>query len=337
MKNILISLLMATVSSGVFAGVTLDALNASKDGKSTLAVMCKAFTDTDISALPAATDDIIAWMNEKQVAIKQKRSIGQVVYKEVMKDLSGEHQDYRLAEVKRCYFGVKNNVSLAPAMPKAEEEPYNERGDSGRWRLMVGGAYVSGLEASNPDGKADDATFGFSIDAMENLVESDYWNFWWGIGLSYMPSRDLGSTSTSSTTSYGTVFTDTTDYEASMFEFRVMLNPEWRVTEYWTLGALAGFAIDRVEFEAKEHASAVNPVYPFMNQARSASVSEDDVYLTGIFGVQTAYRITEHFGLYANATYRTSHDFTAKKNLTNGEHKLEVGGLNVGAGLFTEF
>lgn len=334
MKNILACLLMATISSGVFAGETLDALNASKDGKSTLSVMCKAFIDTDIAALPAATDDIIAWLDGKQVSLKQKRSIGQVVYKEVIKDLSGEQKEYRLAEVKRCYFGVKNKVALT--QPK-DEEPYAERGDSGRWRLMIGGAYVSGVEASNSDGKADDAMIGFSIDAMENLVESDYWNFWWGLGFSYMPSRDLGSTRSSSTTSYGTVYTDSTDYEASMFEFRVMLNPEWRVTEYWTLGALAALAIDRVEFEAKEHASAVNPVYPFLNQSRSASVSEDEVYLSGIFGVQTTYRITEHFGIYANATYRTSHDLSAKKNLTNGEHKLEVGGLNVGAGLFTEF
>lgn len=349
MRNVFTGLVFGLLSAVAFAGVTAEKLGASNSGKNTLEIMCATFADTEVEALSGAADDISAYLAEKKVSVEQKATIGRIVRGMVDKRITGEEKAYRLAEVDRCFYGKPNQVSLTKAEvaePVVKEEVAaaptpiigeSHRVDSGRVRLMVGGVYENGLEASGTRGKADDGTFGVSFDAMENFVESDYWNLWFGLGFSYNPKQDLGGASVGSTTELGTVLQDKCDYEASMLEFRLKLNPELRVTDYWTIGVLAAIALDRVDLNAKERFTATNAAYPILNNSRSASTSEDKTFVSGIFGLQTTYRVTEHFGVYANAFYRTEHDFEFASELTPGSHKMEVGGCSFGAGLFSEF
>ena len=128
--------------------------------------------------------------------------------------------------------------------------------------------------------------------------------------------------------------------EAAVGEFRLLLVPEYALTEHWTVGARVGVAFDwvRATFKLSEwgvmndHLSGITLPYGPYNETDRVT----DFVAQAILGLETTYMLTDGFGLYANVDYRCGGNATFD---VDGDRigELNLDGWCVGVGAVVSF
>lgn len=106
-------------------------------------------------------------------------------------------------------------------------------------------------------------------------------------------------------------------------EFRLLLVPEWKVTERLSLGSRLGVAFDWVNAHASsrrdwrwkldvcvQHPRGMEPTVERDGDSGSTRGSDAQTAFAAqaIMGLQATYMFTDHFGAYANVDYRCGGD-----------------------------
>ncbi len=213
------------------------------------------------------------------------------------------------------------------------------------WRISVGGtargsmkAYVDGFSSARFE------TYGVDLDLQYRALSAGDFNLWAGIGGTYTPKQHIASKSISMTDTSGAPYVTIESnlagkMDVAMGEFRLMLVPEYALTERLTVGARIGAAFDWVQGTLKgamwgvttTSRGRVFPVGPYTDSERST-----EFLAQAILGLQTTYMFTDNIGLYANIDYRCGGDVSFKED---GEEfaKLKMNGWVAGVGALLSF
>ena len=215
------------------------------------------------------------------------------------------------------------------------------------WRLTVGGVARGSMKGKIGNLSERCEAYGADLDIQYKAVSAGDFNLWAGIGGSYIPNQHAGKMSFSqcddSDPSVTMEVGGRGELDVAYGEFRMMLVPEWQITERWTLGARVGVAFDwlRSTIDATTWSSTSihipgNPdiVIPVGPDSESYHMSE--FVAQAIMGLQTTYMFGDNVGLYANFDYRCGGCVDFEKNGQKyGE--LNMNGWFVGAGVVVQF
>lgn len=223
-----------------------------------------------------------------------------------------------------------------------------ERGTAPNWRLTVGGLARGSMKAQTGDlGSKRCEAYGADIDFQYRAFQAGDFSLWTGIGGTYLPKRRMGS---SSFYEHDASDPDVTidlggsgKMDAALGECRLLLVPEYAVTERWSVGARVGVAFDWVRAKVESSVwsrtdihvpglpSTVIPAGPYSESERFT-----EFVAQAILGLQTTYMFTDSLGLYANVDYRCGGDATFERG---GERyaSLDLDGWCAGAGVVVAF
>ena len=214
------------------------------------------------------------------------------------------------------------------------------------WRISVGGtargsmkAYVDGFSSARFE------TYGVDLDLQYRALSAGDFNLWAGIGGTYTPKQHIGSVSYAEIDNSGAPYATTENYgvgkmDVAVGEFRLMLVPEYALTERWTVGARIGAAFDWIQASYKytmwgrTSLPAYGEPIPYGPYSEKGHMTE--FLAQAILGLQTTYMFTDNLGLYANIDYRCGGDVSFKED---GEEfaKLKMNGWVAGVGALLSF
>ena len=235
--------------------------------------------------------------------------------------------------------------AMAAFAQAADQELVEEKEDNLSWRVTVGGMGRGNLRAKMNGGKADfSQVYGVDLDLQYNVWANEDFAVWAGVGGTFVPNQKLYSRRHSSSKRDRDVSEDgfttfTMDYnessrskmDMSYGEFRMMLVPEWTVTEQLSLGARLGVAFDWMRIKAKYDSSwAWNSSFvmniPGVGQETDtdadAGRSDGSDTMTefaaqGIVGLQATYMFTDNLGAFAGCDWRVGEKTDVKKGGRN--------------------
>ena len=222
------------------------------------------------------------------------------------------------------------------------------QGPANGWRLSVGGLARGSMKAQVGDLAAKRCeAYGADFDVQYRAFSSGDFSLWTGVGGTYVPKQKMGSSSFYECDASDPTITVEDGgkgrLEAAMGEFRILLVPEYALTERWTVGARIGAAFDwvrgtvdstvwsRTDIHVPGLPSTVIPVGPFRENDHFT-----EFVTQAVLGLQTTYLLTDSVGLYANVDYRCGGNATFEKG---GERyaELNLDGWCVGAGVVLAF
>lgn len=219
------------------------------------------------------------------------------------------------------------------------------QGPANGWRLSVGGLARGSMKAQAGDlGSKRCEAYGAELDFQYRAFQAGDFSLWTGLGGTYVPKQKMGSWAFAEIDNSDPTITfedyGTGKMEAAVGEFRLLLVPEYALTERWTVGARVGVAFDwvRATFKLSEwgfmndRLTGISlPYGPFSDTERVT-----DFVAQAILGLETTYMLTDSFGLYANVDYRCGGNATFEKG---GERyaELNLDGWCVGAGVVLAF
>ena len=223
-----------------------------------------------------------------------------------------------------------------------------EEGEANNWRLSIGGLARGSMKATPGDlGATRCEAYGADLDVQYRAFSAGDFSLWAGVGGSYIPKQRLLSVSFHELDDSDPDVTDETNGRGSMDiaigEFRMMLVPEYAITERWTLGARVGVAFDWVRATLKVSEWGMTDIHIAGGPSEVISYgpySESERFTEfvtqAILGLQTTYMFTDCFGLYANIDYRCGGDAKFSKD---GEQwaKLNLDGWCAGVGAVVSF
>lgn len=219
------------------------------------------------------------------------------------------------------------------------------QGTARNWRLTVGGLARGSMKAQVGDlGSKRCEAYGAELDFQYRAFQAGDFSLWTGLGGTYVPKQKMGSWAFAEIDNSDPAITledyGTGKMEAAVGEFRLLLVPEYALTERWTVGARVGVAFDwvRATFKLSEwgvmndHLSGITLPYGPYNETDRVT----DFVAQAILGLETTYMLTDGFGLYANVDYRCGGNATFEKG---GERyaELNLDGWCVGAGVVLAF
>jgi hypothetical protein len=223
-----------------------------------------------------------------------------------------------------------------------EEEVENQN-----WCITVGGFARGSMKAKMGSLSDRVELYGADMDLYYRIMEIDSFNLWVGMGGSFAPYQDAGKNSfyiKDSNDPYTTIeLGGKSDLEVGYGEFRMMLVPEYNITDNWTVGARLGVAFDWLRGRGKISTwsnttisipgipSTTIPVKP-----SSESENYSDFNVQAILGLQTTYFFTDNLGLYASIDYRIGSEAEFSKG---GEKvaSLDMDGWYTGVGIAIQF
>lgn len=181
------------------------------------------------------------------------------------------------------------------------------------WRLTVGGLARGSMKAQAGDlGSKRCEAYGAELDFQYRAFQAGDFSLWTGLGGTYVPKQKMGSWAFAEIDNSDPTITfedyGTGKMEAAVGEFRLLLVPEYALTERWTVGARMGVAFDwvRATFKLSEwgfmndRLSGIS--FPYGPYSETDRVT--DFVAQAILGLETTYMLTDSFGLYANIDYR---------------------------------
>ncbi len=223
-----------------------------------------------------------------------------------------------------------------------------DEGEANNWRLSIGGLARGSMKATPGDlGATRCEAYGADLDVQYRAFSAGDFSLWAGVGGSYIPKQRLCSMSFHELDNSDPEVTDETNGRGSMDivtgEFRMMLVPEYAITERWTLGARVGVAFDWVRATLKATTWGMTDIHvagtpqiviPYGPHSESERFTE--FATQAILGLQTTYMFTNNLGLYANIDYRCGGDAKFSKD---GEQwaKLNMDGWCAGVGVVFAF
>lgn len=227
--------------------------------------------------------------------------------------------------------GVAFAEDAKPELVEAEGNAANN------WRITVGGFGRGHMKADLGKSGSDRFTaYGVDLDVQYNIWQNENFNIWGGIGGTFCPRQDasgsFGGSSSKSTHDVSDDGSTTIDFnynessrasvDLGYGEFRLMLVPEWKVTDYLALGFRAGVAFDWINAKVRSRGNwswtqnTVIDVPPYVHEvinlddsgSSSASDSQTEFAAQAILGLQATYTFTDWAGLYANFDWRLGGD-----------------------------
>lgn len=213
------------------------------------------------------------------------------------------------------------------------------------WRISVGGTARGSMKARVGDlaSKRCEA-YGADLDLQYRTLTAGDFSLWAGIGGTYLPKQHLGIQSFAEIDDVDPtlIFEDygSGKLDVSSGEFRLMLVPEYALTENWSVAARVGVAFDwiRASLKITEWGTMVDNIFGItMPYGPYTETCHDTKLLAqAILGLQTTYMFTDNLGLYANIDYRCGGDVSFKED---GEKfaKLDMNGWVAGVGAVLSF
>ncbi len=185
------------------------------------------------------------------------------------------------------------------------------QGASNNWRLSVGG-FARGSMKLRTEGFGSMRTeaYGADLDARYRAFQTGDFSLWAGIGGSFTPYQQLATESYCNCRTDGrTTIEQNASAKANVSagEFRLMLVPEYALTERWSVAARVGVAFDwvRLQYSASYWGSATIGGTPLASYGPVKMSDKDTDFVTqAILGLETTYMLTDNLGLYANFDYR---------------------------------
>lgn len=224
----------------------------------------------------------------------------------------------------------------------------NGQGTARNWRLTVGGLARGSMKAQVGDlGSKRCEAYGAELDFQYRAFQAGDFSLWTGVGGTYVPKQKMGSSSFYECDASDPTITVEDGgkgrLEAAMGEFRILLVPEYALTERWMVGARIGAAFDwvrgtvdstvwsRTDIHVPGLPSTVIPVGPFRENDHFT-----EFVTQAVLGLQTTYLLTDSVGLYANVDYRCGGNATFEKG---GERyaELNLDGWCAGVGAVVSF
>lgn len=213
------------------------------------------------------------------------------------------------------------------------------------WRISVGGTARGSMKAI--DGELASRrceAYGADLDLQYRAFSMGDFSLWAGMGGTYLPKQHWASQSFAEvdTSDPGTTYEGygSGKLDVAVGEFRLMLVPEYALTESWTVGARIGVAFDwlRAALKTTVGGQITDSIYgmkiPFGPETETDHFNEFQTQ--AILGLQTTYMFTDFLGLYANIDYRCGGDVSLKKD---GEEyaKINMNGWVAGVGAVFSF
>ena len=228
----------------------------------------------------------------------------------------------------------------------AAEEAENIK-DSQNWRLAVGGVARGSMKAKVGNFSKRCEAYGADLDFQYKAFNAGDFNLWTGIGGSFIPTQRLGSKSfyecDNSDPDVTIEMGGIGSMDIAYGEFRLMLVPEYDITDRWSVGARVGVAFDWIRATIKTSTwsntnihipglpETVIPVGPDGDTEKMTEFATQ-----AILGLQTTYMFFDNFGLYANIDYRIGGDVDFN---ANGQKygSLDMTGWYAGSGVVFQF
>lgn len=223
-----------------------------------------------------------------------------------------------------------------------------EQGSAANWRLTIGGLARGSMKAQVGDfGSKRCEAYGADLDVQYRAFMAGDFSLWAGVGGTYVPKQRMGSASFYERDTSDPDITIEEGGRATMDmaigECRLLLAPEYALTDRWSFGARVGVAFDWVRATVKSsdwgrtdiHVPGLpSTVLPFGPYSESERFTE--FVAQTILGLQTTYLQTDNLGLYANIDYRCGGDATFTKG---GEQyaNLDLDGWCAGVGVVVAF
>lgn len=172
--------------------------------------------------------------------------------------------------------------------------------DAARFRLALSGVGRFNQKVkSDFGGKESFELYGIGLDAQYNLYSRDAFNLWLGIGYTFTPEQEAVNYKSSYTDSYeGYQWSESDSIKLKLkgHDIRLMLIPEWALSETFALGVRLGISLAHYDGKVTERYT-----YSDADGALSASGSwsDSDTVVQGIIGVQATWLFSEFIGLQA--------------------------------------
>ena len=222
-----------------------------------------------------------------------------------------------------------------------------EENDSQNWRITAGGFARGSMKAKIGNLSDRIELYGADMDLYYRAVETDRFSLWAGIGGTFTPYQDAGKFSfyeKDTSDPYTTIeLGGKSDFDIGYGELRMMLVPEYEITENWAVGARFGVAFDWLRARGKmstwsETTIAIPGIPATTIPVGPSNDSENysDFTAQAILGLQTTYFFTDNFGFYASIDYRVGDEAEFKEH---GEKvgELDMDGWYAGVGVVVQF
>ena len=216
------------------------------------------------------------------------------------------------------------------------------QGTARNWRLTVGGFGRGSMKAQMEGfGTKRTEVYGADLDARYRAFRMGAFSLWTGLGGTFTPFqhlasdayRDYSSDGYSTFDLNGAVKTD-----VSAGELRLMLVPEYALTERWSVAARVGVAFDwiRLHYRAQYWGQATIGGFAIPVGPVEESGKDTDFVAQAVLGLETTYMLTDSFGLYANVDYRCGGNATFE---ADGDRlgELNLDGWCAGVGAVVSF
>ena len=223
----------------------------------------------------------------------------------------------------------QNNEKMAP-----------QRDSTGCWRFSSGGFGRGNIRTDSFYSTSDRAqVYGADMDVQYKILGNQKANLWVGLGGAFSPNQEIYSKRDSQ------LFYNRQMVDLGYGEFRLLLVPEFKITEQFFLGLRVGYAFDWLRVKCRK-----DSLWGYQSDVET----EVEFAAQGILGVQAMYMVTENLGFYAAFDWRLGGKdqregwliggasgglFTDDSSVAaNGErYDIELDGLYVSAGIVVQF
>jgi hypothetical protein len=204
----------------------------------------------------------------------------------------------------------------------------------GNWRFSAGGFGRGNIRTDSFYSTSDRAqVYGADMDVQYKILGNQKANLWVGLGGAFSPNQEIYSKRG------GQLFYNRHMVDLGYGELRLMLVPEWKVSEQFFLGLRVGYAFDWLRVKCRKDS---------LLGYQSDVETEVEFTVQAILGVQALYMLTEYLGFYATCDYRHGGSDTSRwwrgllpdatSVAANGErYDIELNGLCVSAGIVVQF
>lgn len=256
-------------------------------------------------------------------------------------------------------------TALCASAALAEGTELVEETDSAKvWRLTVGGFGRGDVRTKLKGASADhEQLWGADMDLQYNAWQNDNMKLWLGVGGTFSPMQDACSSRGGSSRKQHDVSDegyvvydfnyssrDSRSVDLGYGEFRLMVVPEWNVSERFSLGARVGVAFDWMRAKCKRRSSwawnsRLSTNIPGIMEetdtdSDSGATCDSDTVtefaVQGILGVQATYLLTENFGVYAACDWRLGGKTTFKTDY-NDKYEVDFSGWYASTGVVVQF
>ena len=204
----------------------------------------------------------------------------------------------------------------------------------GNWRFSAGGVGRGNIRTDSFYSTSDRAQiYGADMDVQYKIPGNQKANLWVGLGGAFSPNQEIYSKRDSQ------LFYNRQMVDLGYGEFRLLLVPEFKITEQFFLGLRVGYAFDWLRVKCRKDS---------LLGYQSDVETEVEFTAQAILGVQALYMLTEYLGFYATCDYRHGGSDTSRwwrgvlpdatSVSANGErYDIELNGLCVSAGIVVQF